>query len=73
MGGDPEIAFVLCQVFKELIAGSVFIVHYPGNDGFYMAILELYKVVIAIQSGIEGVSWLNVWYNPGTAIIMVRW
>lgn len=64
---------MLCQVFKELIAGGEVIAHQPGDDGFDMAILELYKVVIAIQSGIEGIGWFYIWNESGAAVIVVRW
>ncbi len=36
-----------------------------------MAILELYKVVIAIQAGIEGIGWFYIWNESGAAVIVV--
>ena len=58
-------------MLKKLFTGIEFIAQGIGHNGVYMLILELNKVVVAIQGSIVRIGGFHIGNDAGTAVVVV--
>ncbi|NBK24947.1 MAG: hypothetical protein EOM68_23340 [Spirochaetia bacterium] len=69
--GYSKLLIVGFDVLMKLVPRFKLVAQGIGYNGFYMLILELYKVVVAIQGSIVGIGGFHIGNNAGTAIVVV--